>query len=394
MKKVYVLIIIMLAAIACNDLSAGTVDLDYASGDKEELYIPEQFVHPGLMHTAQDIERWKEIIMFKEQPAYGCYENFKADPRSSHTYNMNGPYVEIYRGNDNGTRQSIQSLYEQDMNAAYQNAVMYAVTGEEAHARKSVEILVAYANTVQAIVAGDQPLLAGIMGVKFMYAAELIRYIYPQGMTDENFAKVCAMFRNVFIPVLEKFMATPAYSNGNWGASVCMSYVAAGVLLDDVEMYRKGVRFFLYGSDNGTLYNYVYGQTGQCQESGRDQAHVQLGLACLSVTCEIAYKQGTDLYGEDDNRLMKGFEYTSKYNLGYDDMPFRTWTDLTGKYCKWTVISPDKRGSFRPVFEMPYNHYVRRKGLQMPYTKLVIDRISPEGYYYEHFGFGTFLFND
>lgn len=49
---------------------------------------------------------------------------------------------------------------------------MYAVTQDEAHAKKATEILMAYANTLEAIVAGDQPLLAGIMGVKFMYAAE------------------------------------------------------------------------------------------------------------------------------------------------------------------------------------------------------------------------------
>ena len=397
MKKIFYYAVLISAALSCNDLAAGSVDLDLGtdSGKNDgELYIPATFVHPGMMHTTADIERWREIIMLKEQPAYRCYEMFASDVRSSPDYVMNGPYAEIYRGNDNGTRPSIQSKYENDMNAAYQNAVMYAVTQNEAHAVKSVEVLMAYANTLQAIVGGDQPLLAGIMGVKFMYAAELIRYIYPKGMTDENFAKVCDMFRKVFMPVLDKFMATSAYSNGNWGASVGMTYVAAGVLFDDVDIYKKGIKFFLYGNDNGTLHNYIDGETGQCQESGRDQAHVQLGLACLSVTCEIAYKQGTDLYGLWDNRLMKGYEYTSKYNAGFDDVPFKTWKDITGKYCNWTKISTEKRGDFRPVFEMPYNHYVRRKGLAMPYTKMVLDRISPEGYYYEHFGFGTFLFND
>ena len=43
---------------------------------------------------------------------------------------------------------------------------------------------------------------------------------------------------------------------------------------------------------------------------------------------------------------------------------------------------------------MVYNHYVNRKRGSMKYTKEVIDKIRPEGYYYEHFGFGTFLFND
>lgn len=396
MKYLTMMMALSAMILSCgNNLSQGTVDLTGGEdGKREELVMPTKFVHPGLLHTEDDIERWREIIASQEGKAYQCWQNFSADTRSQSSYVMNGPYKEIYRGNDNGSRPSIQSKYEQDFNAAYQNSVMYAVTQEDAHAKKAVEILVAYADNLKAIVAGDQPLLAGIMGVKFMYAAEMMRYLYPQAMTDEAFAKVCAMFRNIFVPVLETFMKTPAYSNGNWGASVCMSYIAAAVLFDDMEMYRKGLDFYTKGSDNGTIINYVDGETGQCQESGRDQAHAQLGLACLSVSCEIAWKQGTDLYGYKDNRLMRGFEYTAKYNAGHDDLPFKTWTDLTGKYCKWTVISPEKRGDFRPVYEMPYNHYVRRKGLSMPYTKEVIDRISPEGYYYEHFGFGTFLFND
>ena len=387
--------------VACgSNLEQGKVDLSGGganggnNGSQNELTFPTKFVHPGLLHTESDILRWQEIIASQEGKAYQCWLDFSTDVRSQASYVMNGPYTEIYRGNDNGNRPSIQSKYENDFNAAYQNSIMYAVTKNEAHAVKAVAILSAYADKLQAIVAGDQPLLAGIMGVKFMYAAEMMRYLYPEGMTDEVFAKVCGMFRNIFVPVLDTFMKTSAYSNGNWGASVGMSYVAAAVLFDDLEMYKKGIEFYINGRDNGTIINYVDGTTGQCQESGRDQAHVQLGLACLSVTCEIAWNQGTDLYGYNDNRLMRGFEYTSKYNVGYDDLPFRTWKDLTGKYCNWTTISSQGRGQFRPVFEMPYNHYVRRKGLSMPYTKEVIDRISPEGYYYEHFGFGTFLFND
>lgn len=397
MKRVligFVVIFALSMLYSCNKLEEGSNDLTPTPTEKEELVVPQRFVHPGIMHTMADIERWREIVAFQIQPAYSCWLNFIADPRSKADYTMKGPYAEIYRGNDNGSRPSIQGNYESDFNAAYQNSVMYATTQEEAHAIKAVEILMAYANTLRAIVAGDQPLLSGIMGVKFMYAAEMMRYLYPKGMTDDNFAKVCAMFRDIFVPVLDTFMATKPYSNGNWGASVGMSYFAAAVLFDDVEMYGKAIEFYTKGNDNGTIINYVDGETGQCQESGRDQAHTQLGLACLSVSCEIAWAQGTNLYGYDDNRLMKGFEYTSKYNVGYDDLPFKTWKDVTGKYCNWTVISPTKRGEFRPVFEMPYNHYVRRKGLSMPYTKMVIDRISPEGYYYEHFGFGTFLFND
>ena len=53
-----------------------------------------------------------------------------------------------------------------------------------------------------------------------------------------------------------------------------------------------------------------------------------LGLGCLSEIAEIAWTQGRDLYSALDNRLMKGYEYLAKSNLGYE-VPFFTW-NITG----------------------------------------------------------------
>ena len=36
-------------------------------------------------------------------------------------------------------------------------------------------------------------------------------------------------------------------------------------------------------------------------------------------------------------------------------------------------------GRFRSLFEIAYNHYVERKGLEMPYTQIVLGMIRPEG---------------
>ena len=68
---------------------------------------------------------------------------------------------------------------------------------------------------------------------------------------------------------------------------------------------------------------------------------------------------------------------------------FEPFTDVTG--VRWNNISDDDRGKFRPVFEIAYNHYVTRKGLEMPYTQQVISRISPEGdaMWCDHPGYGT-----
>lgn len=384
---------------SCSEIEHGVNDID-SWPEIIDIETPEEFIHPGILHTQEDIERIKEIVKSGTGPAYESYLEFSNLGFSKSDYKIEGPFETISRDDDG-------RLYERDFNAACNNAIMYALTGVESHAQKAAEILKAYAGTLKTIdtsVKGEAPLLAGIMGIKFVYAAEVIRYLYPQGMNDEDFAKVCSMFKNVFKPVLDLFYETPPYTNGNWGAGVTMTYIAIAVLTDDKEMYKKAVDFYTMGNDNGSLMNYIDGETGQCQESGRDQQHVQLGLECLAKTCEVAWKQGTDLYGIYENRLLKGYEYTAKYNLGYDDVPFKQWTDVTGKYCKWTVISQEtknanngvdtRRGEFRPVFEMVYNHYYGRKGLSMPYTKAVIDQISPEGYYYEHFGFGTLLFKE
>ena len=70
-------------------------------------------------------------------------------------------------------------------------------------------------------------------------------------------------------------------------------------------------------NDDGAIGNY-FNDFGQCQESGRDQGHTQMGLEYLANTCETAWSQGVDLNGALDNRLLLGFEYTAKYNLGHD----------------------------------------------------------------------------
>jgi hypothetical protein len=119
-----------------------------------------------------------------------------------------------------------------------------------------------------------------------------------------------------------------------------------------------------------------------------------LGLAYLSVVAEIAWNQGYDLYGAEDNRILAGFEYTAAYNLGHD-VPFEETTDTTGKY-HHTAISARGRGHFdrRPIFEMVYNHYKHRRGIPCPFTEAIVMKTRPEGpgFKGDHIGFGTLLF--
>lgn len=348
------------------------------------------FVHPGVLHTQKDFDYLYNVVQQKIEPAYSSYVLLKNNPRASADYKMNGPYKIISR---DGQYAWTKTKMETDFSAAYLNAIMWMVTKNEAHAKKSLQVLEAYADTLTTIPAtNDAPLLAGLEGFKIVYAAEVLKYSYKK-MTPAQLDKITKMITGVFLPVIDNFYNTWAYTNGNWGAIDTKTYMAAAIFLDNRQMYKKAIDFYLNGNDNGTIKNYVSGATGQIQESGRDQGHSQLGLGALATICEEAWKQGDDLYSALDNRLLKGFEYVARYNLGDDNVPFITWKDVTNKYSNWTVISTISRGKFIPVYEMAYHHYVIRKKLKMPYTQKVIEKIRPEDFDRDQPAFGTFLFS-
>lgn len=349
------------------------------------------FIHPGVLHTQKQFDHFYDVVQKKISPAYDSYLLMKANPRASVDYKMMGPFKVISR---DGEFSFTKSKMESDFSAAYLNSIMWMATKDPAHAKKSLEILEAYAETLTTIPpTNDAPLLAGLEGLKIVYAAEALRYTY-KGITVQQLDKITTMITGIFLPVLDKFYAAKPYTNGNWGSIATKTYIATAIYLDNQVMYQKAINFYNNADDNGTIKNYISGTTGQIQESGRDQGHSQLGLGAMATVCEIAWQQGDDLYAALDNRLLLGFEYVARYNLGDDNVPFTTWKDITGKYSNWTVISTQSRGKFIPIYEMVYHHYVTRKGLSMPYTTKVVEKIRPEDFDRDQPAFGTFLFSD
>jgi hypothetical protein len=343
------------------------------------------FVHPGLLHTQADLDRMCERVKAGEEPWRGGFEKLRRDAQSRADWKLCGPFEVVTRetGNAPGNPQMVV-----DGNAAYQNALMWCVTGNEAHAKKAVEILNAWSAKLRKMDGRDVILSAGLNGFKFVNAAELMRHTYPAWKREEV-ARCEKMFREVVLPPIRDFAT---FANGNWDAACLETIMAIGVFCDDRELFDRAVAYYRGGKGNGRLTNYVFDESGQCQESGRDQQHTQLGLAILAQACEIAWHQDVDLYAEADNRLLKGFEYTARYNLG-NDVPFLPHTDTTGKY-RHKKISAEGRGQLRPIYEMVWNHYGVRRGIPAPFTKQAADKLRPEGAAWtgDHPGFGTLLF--
>jgi hypothetical protein len=343
------------------------------------------FVHPGILHTRADLDRMNAMVAQGREPWKSGFEQLASHPQSKSDWRLRGPFRSVCRG----SRESRHiGEMDQDANAAYQNALMWCITGKEEHAQKTVAILNAWSGTLEEIVGKDKELGASLGGFKFVNAAEIIRCTYPAWSSQDRH-RCRQMFLKVFLPVIKDFAT---FANGNWDTGCLKTMMGIGVFCDDRAIFDRAVSYYRAGSGNGRLTHYIVNESGQCQESGRDQQHSQLGLAHLAEACEIAWCQGLDLYSAADNRLLNGFEYTAKYNLG-QDVPFVSFVDTTGKY-RATAISPEGRGKLRPIYEMVWNHYVNRCGISAPYTKQAAEKIRPEGAPWgaDHPGFGTLLF--
>ncbi|MGJ8641260.1 MAG: alginate lyase family protein [Opitutaceae bacterium] len=344
-----------------------------------------EFIHPGILHTKEDLLRIRQKVAAGEEPWAQGFKALKDHSQSASNYTVRGGFEEV------GRKPSIHSNeHESDANAAYQNAMMWTITGDQAHADQAIEIINAWSGTLEKITGKDAILSAGISGVKFAAAAEVLRHT-DSGWSQQDVLQAEKMFKDIYYPVC-KDMAD--FANGNWALAALQTVMAIAVFTDDKPMFDRAVRWFHNGKDNARLTHYVINRDGQCQESGRDQQHTMLGLGYLSVVAEIGWNQGLDLYGAKNNRILAGFEYTASYNLG-NEVSFEETIDTTGKY-RHKSISEEGRGDFsrRPIFEMVYYHYKGRMGMECPFTEQVVKKMRPEGpgFKGDHFGFGTVLF--
>ena len=362
------------------------------------------FVHPGLLQTEEDFIRIREKLANHNQPWLAGWQKLIANRHASLAWNPN-PVAVVYRGADGRHPENYARLFN-DAAAAYALALRWQLSGDTAYADKAVAMLNQWSTTLTAIEGtSDRFLASGLYGYQLANAAELLRG-YSR-WTAADFHQFQRMMLTVFYPMNHDFLvrhnnALVDHYWANWDLANMNSMLAIGVLTDRRDIYDEAVNYFKHGAGNGAIEHVVwklYGNgLGQTQESGRDQAHTLLDIALLGSFCQMAWSQGEDLFGYQNNRVLQGAEYVAKYNLGHD-VPF---TPFINNGFKQTVISPEHRGDIRPIWELLYNHYVVLKGLKAPYVKAFAQKVQVEGGGgdygpnsggYDQLGYGTLLYS-
>ncbi len=311
----------------------------------------QDFVHPGIDQKAADLALMKKKVLAGEEPYASAFKKLKVivdEPFTpvAHAHVLRGPYGKPNIGGEELAKSA---------NMAYNYALAWYITGTRKYAEKAIEILNAWSPVLWHFDYNDAKLIAGLTGHELCNAAEIIRYT-DAGWSKSDIEAFSNMLMTAYYPVFRFYFPN---ANGNWDGAIVHSILAIAVFTDNRKMFNSAVNHFLYGTVNGSLFKYIY-PNGQCQETARDQGHVQLGLGEFAGAAQIAFTQGRDLLSAGNHRLALGYEFTAQVLL-----------DKTPQ--SYGPVS-QRAKSLRDIYEYVYRHYTAN-GISMPHTKRTADSV-------------------
>lgn len=344
---------------------------------------PTAFAHPGTLHGQEDLDRMKAKVVAEEEPWLTGYEMLLSSPYN----NLGWPAYDVDRivrgaSGNNYTRS------QQDAQLIYTLSLIWHLTGDTDYADRAVEIANVWSDLEG--ISGDTnaSLAAGICGYLFAIGGDLLSPY--SGWDEDDLQAYQDMMMRVFYPANFDFLwrhhDTFFNKGGNthyrlhWDTANMVSMAAIGVLCDNRAVYEQALDYFKYGPGNGRVQRAAWylhpNGLAQTEESGRDQGHNLGGWHAMALLCQTAWNQGDDLFGYDNNRVLRAFEYNAKYNLD-QDVPwvYHRNTSLTSTE---SLASAGRSIEQYYQYELVYNHYVNVKGMAAPWSELAASSTRPE----------------
>lgn len=327
--------------------------------------------HPGILNSKYELDLLRADLESGNSYRTKLFDHVTGikEGRLTNPYKANP--VETIVAFEDGSNN-----FKYDGQAAYIHSILWVLTGDTTHAQIAIDILNAWSGKLKAInpKPGDQDnhalLFGGIYIGDWPNSAEILKYSGAPWHQDDQDA-FSDMVRNVFLgQCLTEYRSN---YNGNWDLANEWSRLACYVWLDDKNGFDEVLNRIKEGQTNGSIVNYL-SETGQNQETGRDQNHAQMGLEFLAYSAEIAWNQGIDIYEYKDRSLGRAFEYTAKYNLGYD-VPFDIYPSPVGSNSHDYNKEPGSygRGTLNPIYERVYHHYHDRLKQELSMVKKVLE---------------------
>jgi hypothetical protein len=186
-------------------------------------FAPPSWTHPGVLVGPLDIAGARSRLQSGIEPTASFFQAAAASSQGKATYKPFGPPA-------NGTiscgyydKPNIGcSDEDSDVDAAYTQALLFALGGDPALAGSARSIinlysagLLRYTNNTEGTCCGNEALQAAWVSAKITRAAELLRHTPGSGWTDADTAAFNRLMYDVHLPHLYN----GTQSNGNWMAS-------------------------------------------------------------------------------------------------------------------------------------------------------------------------------
>jgi len=309
------------------------------------------FLHPGIDMNPKDLEYMKKQALAGQEPWSGAFTRLKEKTSTDIeivpvTHVIRGPY---------GRPDVGASALLSNANTLYDCALIWFISGEEKYARKALEIIEKWSGRVWSFDDNDAKLLGGLSCHPMCAGAEILRYHY-HGWTAKHTEMFSRMLMETYYPLLRFYFPE---ANGNWDGVITRAILSMAVFTDNRPLFEGAIDHFLHAPANGSLFKYIY-PSGQCQETSRDIAHIQMGLLEFGGAARIAYTQGVDLFSLGNNRLALGIEYTLDIIFGGNPQSYGAFS---------TRAITNRRNDY----EYFYRHY-QAKGVKTP----LLERVSGE----------------
>jgi hypothetical protein len=355
------------------------------------------FVHPGIHLNRPQLDFVKART--SQEPWLSAFNKVKSNIYSRST-RVPAPVTSVECGNGaQKARQIGCAALQGDAVAAYNNALLWYYTGDQAYASKAISFMNAWSSTLQQIpwngteLYGNNKLVAGWAGANWTRAAEIIRYSNA-GWSSADIGRFESMLTTKFLPI-----TIDGWTGGgfNWMTLLADVTMSIGVFTNNRATFDNGVGDWRVAvpahvyttSDGATPIKAPYGNSnittywngattfnnGQTQETCRDLGHTGMGLASIFTAAETARIQGIDLYTEQQPRLTAALELQSRL------IEMRTAKDADPNYAIPSTICGGALNwggaAAKMTGDIAHNHYVNRKGLSLPKLDAFVKQYRP-----------------
>ena len=290
------------------------------------------WVHPGIVVSQAQLDATRAAYQANNQVIVNQVNNARNSAYGSLTYTVQGPWPGGVNqcGASSNPNNGCQ-FADNDSNAAYVQALLWYITGNQTYANNAIAVMNAYARNFRGYAGtnglscpsgtdcSNGPLQSGWDAEKWPRAAEIIRYGHTSSGAGSGWAASdITAFSNLLVKVYQPVIQNGSGVNGNWDMSMIDGTMQIAVFTENAtllanarSMWKGRVPDLFYlqsvdGSNHAAsprgspswfgqvIFNSTTNNVGQ--ETCRDLRHMEDGISSTILTAETDWIQGGELY--------------------------------------------------------------------------------------------------